>query len=71
MRECDIYAVRINIRRREHVTTLRTHTDMNTYLRQEGDTTLIYEVWKGFGIHSRWHFHPYAQRWKRMATPRR
>ena len=65
---CLIYRLDLNIRKRIFVDNINSHTEMNRWLKQNGDNNYIYEIWKGNKIHSRWIFKPHL-RWGRCSTP--
>ena len=68
---CSIYVLDLAIGRRSLVGNLIKHTDMNKWLRSQGEIGSIYEVWKSKGIHSRWHWKSKKGKWGRMSTPSR
>ena len=67
---CSVYKVDLIVEKRYPVANLGKHTDMNQWLRTNGDVDYIYEVWKIRGIHSRWHWKDKEKKWGRMSTPR-
>ena len=66
---CVIYEVHLAVHRRHEVGTIRRHTDMNTWLLENGIPTHVYEIWKGIILHSRWCWKEKNKRWGRMKTP--
>lgn len=49
--------------------TLIRHVEMNNWLTNNGEKDIIYEIWKGASIHSRWCWKPKKNSWGKMATP--
>lgn len=66
---CTVYELDLTERMRRRVGLLVVHSRMNKWLKDYGDTDSVYEVWKGFSLHSRWRWKPATGRWGRMATP--
>lgn len=64
-----IYLLNLEMKQRQLVGTLRTHTIMNEWLRNNGYVNYIYELWKGLDVHSRWKWKEKKNRWGRMETP--
>ena len=66
---CSVYIVDIEAKRRYHVGNLYQHTDMSRWLRERGEIEMIYEIWKGGSVHSRWCWKEKKERWGKMQTP--
>ncbi len=67
---CSVYKVDLLLQRRYYVTNILKHTDMSKWLKVNGISIYIYEIWKPRGIHSRWQWKKKGK-WGRMATPRK
>ena len=67
---CTVYELDLIAKTRSEAGFLTKHSKMNEWLKDYGDTSLVYEVWKGSSVHSRWCFKTRSLRWGRMATPR-
>jgi hypothetical protein len=56
-------------KRRYILSSIRSHTEMNIWLNNNGNKEYIYEVWKLGLLHSRWKWKNRKQKWGRMSTP--
>lgn len=63
-----IYIIDIILKERKHIESIVDHTKMNLWLRKNGDTNFIYELWKNNKLMSRWFLK--TNRWGKMATPK-
>lgn len=68
---CLIFKLNIENRERSYVHSLSRHTEMGTWLKNNGEIQYIYEIWKGLHIHSRWCWKVKNKKWGRMATPKK
>jgi hypothetical protein len=66
---CIVFAVDLTRQRRYAVGSVRSHTEMNDWLKTRGQVDTVYEIWKGPALHSRWCWKEKKGRWGRMATP--
>ena len=69
--ECKIYSLNLDLKLRNMVGKIRKHTDMNNWLKVNGEKDVIYEIWKSSGLHSRWKWKEVRKRWGKMATPQK
>ncbi len=64
-----VVKLNLELQTRQVVSSINSHTDMNTWLRDNGDKNFIYEIWKINGLHSRWVWKNKKEKWGRLATP--
>lgn len=69
--ECKIYDLNLELKLRNFKGKIRKHTDMNKWLKKNGDKDKIYEIWKINGLHSRWKWKKEKKKWKRINTPKK
>ncbi len=66
---CIVYELDLVEKTRSRVGLLTAHSRMNKWLKDYGDTDSVYEMWKGFSLHSRWRWKSATGRRGKMATP--
>lgn len=67
---CTVYSVNLETKRRIQEDCILKHTEMSLWLRSNGDTNMVYEVWKGSELHSRWCWRDRLRRWGKLLSPR-
>ena len=68
---CSIYSLNLELKLRSLEGKIRNHTETSKWLRENGDKSVIYEVWKFAGLHSRWKWKENKKRWGKMSTPKK
>ena len=49
---CHIYSINLDLKLRLSEGIISKHTDMSKWLKDNGDSSIIYEIWKINGLHS-------------------
>lgn len=65
----DIYELNLDNMIRKNIGCLEGKQKMNEWLKTKGDKKLIYEIFSGKNIKSRWKYNNEKEKWCRMATP--
>ena len=60
-----VYQINKTSHKSKKVVTLQKHTEMNIWVKSNGEKDYVYEIWKD----SSWCWKEKKQRWGRMATP--
>jgi hypothetical protein len=64
-----VYQINKTSHRSKKVGNLRKHTEMNIWIKSNGEKEYVYEIWKDLELHSSWCWKEKKQRWGKMATP--
>ena len=64
-----VYQINKTSHRSKKVGNLRKHTEMNIWIKTNGEKEYVYEIWKDLELHSSWCWKEKKERWGKMATP--
>lgn len=64
-----VYQINKTSHRSKKVGNLRKHTEMNIWIKANGEKEYVYEIWKELELHSSWCWKEKKERWGKMATP--
>ena len=64
-----IYQINTTSHKSKKIDILKKHTEMNIWIKNNGDKDYVYEIWKNLHLHSSWCWKEKKQRWGKMATP--
>ena len=63
-----VYQINKTSHKSKKVGNLRKHTEMNIWIKANGEKEYVYEIWKELELHSSWCWKEKKERWGKMAT---